>query len=203
MNDRNIQFHFDDGTPLQRIPSAPGPGPVRNPNVNRRLSTEGPRAMSTRAALGLRYASYVATLLLCVAVTSWSGLFAGAGAAVLAGSVSLLLGAGVAGTWLLPASRKEIVEQAKHYAFGIVALPGAGIAVLYRLSLSWARGGSESSSWLLDLSQNALPLVFFATVLLPIPVFIKVLAGWRFLNRSRMDDQEAIALWTRQDGLQR
>jgi hypothetical protein len=203
MNDHRTSFHFDDGTPFQPVSSTPRQGPVANPEVNRRLSVEGLRSVSTRTAVWLRHVVYALTLLLCAAVTSWSGLFSGAGAAVLVGSAALLLVAGVLGTWLLPASRKEIIEQARHYAFGIVALPGAGIAVIYRLSLTWARSGSSSNSWLLDLSQNALPLVFFATVLLPIPVFIKVLSGWRFLNRSRMDDQEAIALWTRQDGLQR
>jgi hypothetical protein len=49
----------------------------------------------------------------------------------------------------------------------------------------------------------ALPVVFLLTVVLPAFIFVKEIAGMRAIYRSTLDDQEAVTLWTRQDGLQR
>jgi hypothetical protein len=97
--------------------------------------------------------------------------------------------------------RNEIIVQCRHFLFGIMLFPGTGIAVLM-----WATRGAtatSSSSVLSSAFTNALPLLFFATVIIPSLIFIKVIAGMRNLHRSTMDDQAAVALWTRQDNLVR
>jgi hypothetical protein len=38
---------------------------------------------------------------------------------------------------------------------------------------------------------------------LPSFIFVKEVTGMRSLYRSNLDDQEAVTLWTRQDGLQK
>ena len=48
-----------------------------------------------------------------------------------------------------------------------------------------------------------MPIVFLATVILPVFIFIKEMAGIRTLYRTKLDDQEQVSLWTRNDGLQR
>ena len=47
-----------------------------------------------------------------------------------------------------------------------------------------------------------LPMVYFATVVIPPVLFIKMLAQMRTLHRARLDDEELMGIWTRQDGKQ-
>jgi hypothetical protein len=82
--------------------------------------------------------------------------------------------------------------------FGIVLFPGTLLALFLHVTKSW--WGQDSISSTLSM---ALPVVFLLTVVLPAFIFVKEIAGMRAIYRSTLDDQEAVTLWTRQDGLQR
>lgn len=178
---------------------------ARVPGARRASVIEGPRARSVRATVYLRHAVYLLVILLGAGVTQ--GLLSSMpevnnGGVWMLFSAALILVTGAAGTLYYPAHRNEIISQTRHFLFGISLLPGFGLAVLM-----WATRGvlttqAGSSSVLDSAFQNALPLIFFATVIIPALIFVKVVAGMRNLHRSRLDDQEAIALWTRQDHFQ-
>jgi hypothetical protein len=166
---------------------------------------EGPRGLSIRATVILRYALYMLAIMICAGTTQ--GMLAtmpevSNGGMWMLFSATLTLFTAAAGCAFYVNQRKEIIEQCRHFLFGIMLFPGTGLAVLM-----WATRGvvtsSTSSSVLSSTFQNALPLVFFATVIIPALIFVKMIAGMRNLHRSRLDDQEAIALWTRQDNLVR
>lgn len=202
----STNFTTGDGVPFAPIPARPDiPGPVPV-DVDHTESIEGPRGRSVRATFIFRYVTYFAIVLVAAAVTQWA--FSGGTGGAVAGtfmmaSAALILATGAISTWFYPPSRREIILSARHYAFGICVLPGTAIALLYRASLGWLRDPNAGDSFITQLAANALPLSFFATVVIPAVVFIGQMAGRRYLERSRADDQEAVALWTRQDGLQR
>jgi hypothetical protein len=116
-------------------------------------------------------------------------------------SATLTLVTAATGCAFFTNHRNEIIEQCRHFLFGIMLFPGTGIAVL--MWATRAATASSSSSVLSSAFTNALPLLFFATVIIPSLIYIKVIAGMRNLHRSRLDDQAAVALWTRQDNLTR
>lgn len=208
MDKNNINF-FADGVGAP-IPPTPGkPGYFRNPNHKPVETNEGPRGWSLRASVPLRYFVYFVTILFCSAVTQWAfSSQAGGSRYDMAGTfmfiaAALMVGTGAVSTWFYAASRREIIAMTRHYVFGVSLLPGTAVALLYRASMGWLRSGEGGGGVFVSLTSNALPLVFFSTVVIPTVVFIGQLAGRRYLERSRMDDQEALALWTRQDGMQR
>lgn len=193
--------------PGQLIPETPDRrGPWRNPDTDVAREVEGPRSGPTRIAVVLRYVFYGFVIVACSAISNWA--FATGPGGRLAGAfmffaAAIIVGGGAVATWFYPYSRREIIAQVKHYAFGITLLPGTGVALLYRASQEWFTGPTASSSVFVSLTQNALPLVYFSTVVIPVIVFVGLQAGRRYLERSRESDGEAMALWTRQDGLQR
>lgn len=195
---------FADGTPPNMIPATPAqPGYFRSPSTHRPVRTnEGPRGAALRASVPFRYAVYCFMVFFCSGVAEWG--FSGRNQAGLfmLGAATLMVATGAIATWFYPASRREVMATTRHYVFGISLFPGTAVAVLYHLSHGWLTTNGERGVFV-SLTANALPLVFFSTVVIPAIVFIGQMAGRRFLERSRMDDQEAVALWTRQDGMQR
>lgn len=191
------------------IPETPNQrGAYQDPSVNHVRSIEGPRSVPVRAAVVLRYAMYAMVIFACSAITNWAFTSAGTGGnlagAFMMGSAALMIGVGAFSTWFYPQSRKEIILQTRHYVFGISVIPGTAVALLYRMSQAWFKAPAASDSIFASLTANALPLVFFSAVIIPAVIFIGQQAGRRYLERSKLDDQEAVALWTRQsDGLQR
>lgn len=170
--------------------------------VSRVVQFEGLRGRSTRAAVVLRYVAYVMLILGCAAVTqvSTDGIRnASGGGWFLLMSCTLITVTGAIATILYPNTRDEIIHRVRHYAFGIVALPGAILALFLKAAQSWMGSGDTLAATL----GAAGPIVFLATIVLPAFVFVKEMFGIRTLNRSRLDDEEAVLLWTRQDGNQR
>lgn len=166
------------------------------------LATEGQRGRSVRATIYLRHVTYLLVILICSGATqkmlSTTPSVNNGGMWMLF-SATLILLTGAVGGLFYRNHRNEIIEQARHFLFGISLLPGTGIAVLMWATRGVMSSSAASSSVLTTAFQNALPLLFFATVIIPALIFVKVIAGMRNLHRSRLDDQEAMSLWTRQD----
>lgn len=178
------------------------PGPHR---ASRIRETEGPRGYSTRASVFARYAVYFATVVLCSAVSHACFAHADrwrAGGEWMFFSAMLMFVTGAAGTMFYTNQRNEIIEQVRHYVFGLSVFPGTAIAIVMWASQGLTSSPTSSSDAFTALLGNAIPVVYFCTVILPPLVFVKAMAGIRTLHRSRLDDEEMVAVWTRQDGQQ-
>lgn len=210
---------WSDGAPQSAPAENPTPGGrsgyVNNPSaqsdrftdritskVSRVVQFEGLRGRSTRAAVVLRYVAYVMLIAACASLTQYGteGMRNAAGGGwFLLLSCTMIAATGAFATLMYPNMRDEIVHRVRHYAFGIVAVPGTMLALFLRAASSWLGSGDTLAATL----GAAGPVVFLATIVLPAFVFVKEMFGIRTLNRSRLDDEEAVLLWTRQDGTQR
>jgi hypothetical protein len=193
-----------DGAPLV----SPPPGHKifgTNRQASRRFTFEGPRGLSTRATIWLRYASYLMVIVLASVITG--ACFASTPGAASGGQWMLLsaafqLATAAVGSWFVPNHRPEIIQQVRAYVFGYTVLPGTGIAIFM-----WAAGHMTSSANSPDVfitaMQSALPWIFFLPIILPAVIFVKSVAGMRVINREQLDDQELMRVYTRNDGHQR
>jgi hypothetical protein len=171
--------------------------------VNRVRQFEGPRGISSRAALMIKYVNYVLLVLLGCGVTGLAtdGVrYAAGGGTFMLFSVATIALVGAVSTLFYVNLRNEIVERVRHYIFGIILFPGVLLAIVLRALQEWEWVNEGTLGTTL---QAALPAIFLATVVLPAVVFVKEMVGIRTLHRSRLDDEEAVHLWTRHDGLQR
>jgi hypothetical protein len=184
----------------------------RRPNLGRPpqrasrvMQFEGLRGMSTRGAVYARYSAALATIVVVSAVihallapTRWQS----AGRWMLLSAALMILTA-VAGTMVYTNQRNEIIEQVRHFVFGLALFPGLGFAVLMRASSDFFSGPTAQGDAFASMLGNALPILYFITVLIPPLVFIKTIAGLRNLHRSNLDNEEYMRLYTRQDELAR
>jgi hypothetical protein len=169
--------------------------------ITRLRPNEGPRGVSTRLGVMLRYISYFFSIVFFSSVTQYftadvsnaknGGLF------MFLACTSVFFVGAIASLFYVNL-RNEIVERVRHYSFGIILLPGSLIAVFMKAADNWL--GTDTFGRTLG---SAMPIVFLATVILPVFIFIKEMAGIRTLYRTKLDDQEQVSLWTRNDGLQR
>jgi hypothetical protein len=113
-------------------------------------------------------------------------------------SITSIIVVGAISTLFYINMRVTIVSRVRHYVFGLIALPGTLLAIFLKAASSWL--GSDTLGSTLGL---ALPIIFLATIILPAFVFAKEMMSIRSLNQSKLDDEEAVLLWTRQDGLSR
>lgn len=166
-----------------------------------RYQAEGPRGSAIRASIYVRHVLYLLVVLAASGLTQ--GLLGSIpqvndGGLWMLLAATLILATAAVGTLFYVDHRTDILAQARHFLFGIVVFPGTALAVLL-----WATRGlaasMATSNTLTSTLQYALPLLFFATVIIPPLLFVKVIAGLRNLHRSRYDDVDAIALWTRTD----
>lgn len=169
--------------------------------VSRIRQFEGPRGYSTRTAVYFRYAAYFALIVGCSAMTEFFTKdipnAVGGGRWMFFASTVIVVGGAISSLFYTNI-RKEIVEKVRHYIFGISLFPGTLVALFLYITKDFL--GQDAFGGTLQL---ALPIVFLATVILPSLIFVKEMVGIRTLHRSRLDDQEAVMLWTRQDGFQR
>lgn len=63
----------------------------------------------------------------------------------------------------------------------------------------WAHGGTTDDQFLKVIFVG-LPALYFVTVVIPPVLFVKTIAQIRTLHCSRLEDQEMMSMWTRQDG---
>lgn len=178
----------------------PRPGTLRAMVDNVR-ATEGDRGLAARKALAFKYAAYAATIAVCVGVVN--AAFAGTSWAsapkILAVAVTVITVTAAAGTVFASADRPDIIDQFRHYLFGLTLFPATGIAIFSAAMRSYSADPSNGDNFI-GLLSNSLPMIYAFTAFAPALVFVKVIAGMRTINRSTLDDQETIAAYTRQDG---
>lgn len=204
---------FADGAPMG---GAAGSGPrVPQPHrsyapeprgLHRIRQFEGPRGYSTRAAVYLRYVGYLLVIIMCSSFCQ--AAFAGEdrwrnGGKWMLFAACLTLATGAVGTWTTANLRNEIVTQTRHFLFGLTVWPGVGIAAIMWAARGLTSGADLNGDAFLSLISNALPIVYFCTVIIPPIVFIKTISGMRTLHRSHLDDEEMMRMYTRQDSMQR
>lgn len=176
--------------------------PLRTTHV---MQNEGPRGYSTRAAVYVRHAAYLLVLILCSSITHHA--MAAAGPYSIDGGMAmfvlstLTIVVGALGTIFYAASRNEIIEQVRHYVFGLMVLPGTGIALVLWLvkGVVTSQANPDAFSQTVDIG---LLMVFGAALIMPPVLFLKLMSGIRTLSRSTRDDQEMMQTWARQDGRQ-
>lgn len=179
------------------------PAPHRGTRI---LTNEGPRGYSTRAAVYARHAAYLLVILLCSSLTHIcmraAGPYSIDGGAVMLFMAALTLAVGALGTASYPAQRNQILEQVRHYVFGLMVLPGTGVAAVLWIvkGLITSQANPDAFSRTVDLG---LLMLFGTLMIMPPVVFLKLMSGIRTLARSTRDDQEMMSVWSRQDGFQR
>lgn len=191
-------------------PSALGSGRVTdrvttavNRQVSRITQFEGRRGHSARAALTLKWITFYLFALLGCGITQLltsDVTYAKHGGLFMLASITVVAVTGAVSTLFYVNLRTEIVEKVRHYVFAIIVVPGTLVAGIVRAiqQWEWIHEGSLGTTL-----QIALPIVFLATVVLPMFIFVKEMLEIRTIYRSKLDDQEAVQLWTRQDGFQR
>jgi len=211
---------WSDGAPLRNLPREDQGRRLgvnvetesrTNPSITERATRkvsrirqfEGLRGYSSRATLAIKYLNYFLLILLCCGLTGYltKGVrYASGGGTFMLFSVAIITVSGAVATLFYVNLRNELVERIRHYVFGIVLIPGTLLAMTLRAFQEWEWANEGSLGGTL---RGALPVVFLASVVLPAIVFVKEIIGIRTLHRSKLDDEESVQLWTRQDGLQR
>lgn len=167
------------------------------------LRNEGPRGVSVRATVWLRHLGYFISIVLGASITqaalskvpntSSGGLW-------MLGSLTVLYVTAVVGSWMFPDARTELIEEARHYAFGITLIPGTSLAILMWAASRFMQ--SNSSDVFAHTLGIALPIVYVMTVLIPCVLFVRLVAGRRYFAMSRGDDEKAMRAYTRQGYIQ-
>jgi hypothetical protein len=210
---------YADGAPAVVSNPAPWehePAPALTPegvvgrvvnSVSRIRSTEGLRGYSTRATVIARQIGAFAALMVSVGIAHWA--FSDRpqwrfGGMLMLFSIAFILVIAAVGTVLYAESRQQIIDQARHFAFGIVAFPGAALAVFMRVVTAALEPVGDGDMFTSILRGSGLPLVYFSLVAIPAFVFAKyVFGGLRSLNRRALADEETLAAYMRHDGRQR
>jgi hypothetical protein len=201
--DPQLRGYGYTATPPADVPVRRSVPDLVTSRLDRVRQFEGLRGYSTRAALAVKYLAYFMIISTFSGVTqaATNGVkYASGGGKFLFVASMLVASTGAIATLFYANLRNEIVEKVRHYIFGIMLIPGMLLALLLRALQEWEWANEGSLGITL---QAALPAVFLATVVLPTLVFVKEMLGIRTLHRTKMDDQESLQLWTRQDGLQR
>jgi hypothetical protein len=189
------------------------PAPIGKPHASvaaadRIRAALGARSVSYRTMLILRQVGGLFVLLGCVAVSSWSFSATPSwryGGMMMLFSIAFMMLCMIAGSVMYSDSRQRIAAECRHFVYGIVAIPGAAIAVLLRLmTTAWTGPEANADQFINLLRSNGLPLAYFATVLLPAVVFAKfVFGGIRAAQHNAMNDSEHMSVLLRHDGMQR
>lgn len=175
--------------------------------VTRARTYEGLRGLSTRASLLLRQLGAFSVLMGCVGVSHWAFSIRPDwkfGGVLMLFSAAFILAVAAVGTVLYAESRQQIIDQARHFTFGIVLLPGAALAIFMRIVAATLGPAAEGDVFAAVLQGNGLALVYLSIVIIPAFVFAKyVFGGLRSVNRKALADEETVATYLRQDGRQR
>lgn len=180
---------------------------ARAPHRGTRIhSSEGARGYSTRAAVYMRHAASFLVLVLGSAITHYAlaaaGPYALDGGTVMFFLATLTLAIGALATIGYANHRNEILEQVRMYVFGMMVLPGTGIALVLWMvkGLISSQANPDAFTQTLDVG---LLMVFGAVLIMPPIVFLRLMAGIRTMHRTTRDDQEVMQAFSRVDGAQR
>lgn len=196
-----------DNSPVLPPPTGEGLVVRAGKTASRIRRNEGLRGYSVRTQVWTRYCGYFLTIVLCYAAANWA--FAGIpawrhGGEMLLYSVCTILVVSVVGSVLYADKRDEIQRAARQYAFGIVALPGAFLSLFMRIVARALATNNGDDMFVSMLRGNGLPLMYMTLVIVPVFVYVKyIFGGIRSQNRSGLVDEEFIATYMRQDGIQR
>lgn len=164
---------------------------------------EGERGMALRWAVGMRYLSYLVGVIITAGIVgAYPPLGRLATTLVVISCVIIIVTAAI-GTIAYPTERRALVDQMRFFVFGVVCFPSIVIGALLTVVDHFAAGAASvatgtSDGLIISLSKTALPYAFWGTVVVPPFLFVKTIVGLRKLHRDRMDDEESVALWTRQ-----
>lgn len=203
-------------TPVQQPPLArpqhPAPAtlpvdPVlrrQNSRRARRHRNEGLRGVSVRGTVYLRYLSYWFTIVAGGALAHkcfQSVPESASGGVWLMASCAFQLAVAVLGTMFAAHRRQEILEQFRAYVFGYTVGPGLGVAVFMWVARNMVSSGSEDQ--FVRTAVAALPWIYFIPILVPAVIFLRMVTGFRTIDKVGLDDEEILQIYTRNDGLQR
>jgi hypothetical protein len=164
--------------------------------INRITALEGIRGLSSRYVLLLKYLTMFFSILILSSLTETltNGVknVSGGGWFMLACS-TMIFAVGAVATMLYPNIRSEIIHKTKFYVVNVITVPGTIFSILIKTAQSWL--GTDTLGQTLGI---AIPVIFLSTLILPALVYVKEIVGLRGINRSKMDDEEAVLLWTRQ-----
>ncbi len=170
---------------------------------------EGDRGIATRWTVVFRYVVYMLGIILTAAIVgAYPALGPLAARLLILSCVMIIVTAAIAAV-LYPVERRNLIEQMKFFVFGVVCFPaivlGALLSVVSRATLggSGSAVATPSDALIVSLAQNAMPYLFWATVLVPPFIFVKTVVGLRKLHRDRTDDEEMMRIVSRQDHLYR
>ena len=216
-NQTSVSMYADGAppTPQPHMPWAgePDAAPEEGSTVARVVKSasrirqfEGWRGYSNRTLGAVRQLGAVLFLVACYLLAHWcfsDRYTLRFGGEMLIFSVAFIQVIAAIGTIIYAESRYQIIDQARHFTFGIVALPGAAVAVFMKIidSSIGVSGGDDIFTGM--LLGNGLPLVYFSVVVIPAFVFAKyIFGGLRSVNRKALADEETIAAMMRHDKLQ-
>jgi hypothetical protein len=203
---------FSDGArpgAVNHTPSASRDNVVERAHkaASRIRTNEGLRGYSVRTQVLVRYVGYFFLTVVCYLMSKWA--FAAIpqwrhGGEMLLYSVCTILTVASVGSILYADARDEINRAARHYAFGIVALPAAAMSVFMRIVSQALESNTGEDMFVSMLRGNGLPLMYMTVVIIPVFVFVKyIFGGIRSQNRSGMANEEFMSTYLRQDGVQR
>lgn len=167
---------------------------------------EGPRGTATRGSIWLRYIGYFLAVIAAASLTQATLGAAGTtrnGGLFLLFAMTLMAVTAATGCALYPTHRESIIEELRHYMFGLCLYPATGVAVVIWAIQSMLTNPNAERDTMMQLVSFSVPVVFMCTLIIPPIIFVKVVAGAQSLHRATLDDEEMVALYTRQDPYQR
>lgn len=170
----------------------------------RRRRNEGLRGVSVRVSVLFRYLTYWFVIVLSGAVAHYcfrSVPEAGSGGIWLMASCTFQLVIAVLGTMFAAHRRTEIIEQLRGFLFGYTIGPGIGVAVFMWVARNFVAGGAEDL--FIRTAVAALPWIYFIPILVPAVIFLRLVAGFKTIDKVGLDDEEILQIYTRNDGRQR
>lgn len=169
------------------------------------MASEGERGLAARWAVLLRYGAYLGGIAVAsLIVGAYPPLGALATRLLQISCAMIVLAASVASI-VYPTERRNLVDQMRFFLFGVICFPAVVLGALMSV-VSGSTAGSSSQSLgasgdtvMVNLAHTTLPYLFWATVVVPPFIFVKMVVGLRKIHRDRTDDEEMMSRLSRQD----
>lgn len=206
------------GEPTHKFPAGPGGEPVTlvgpsawkaaaaanmrswRATAARVRHVEGPRGLALRWSVALRYLAYLGVIIGCTAIigAAFAGTRWSYGAPIVLFSAAVMLGTAALGTMFLADRRPKILEELRKFLFQMLLFPSTSIALGHWFLRRYTSDPGAQNDFL-GLLDTYLPVFFLLPALLSCIVFVRMISGLRYLDRSQADAEEALNTWSRQD----